>query len=121
MKNIYLQGFSQKSRTLKIVSFLVSDGGCGSRTARLRTRCERLHRSLSVKFLRNLKPRVVGSCLSIITYKNKRHPVRCLLFLWLRGLNYTAETLRVYGIYCSFGCLVNACLTVSFFELINKR
>lgn len=32
LKSLYLQGFRQKSRTLKIVSFLVSYGGCGDKT-----------------------------------------------------------------------------------------
>ena len=32
LKSLYLQGFRQKNRTLKIVSFSVSYGGCGGRT-----------------------------------------------------------------------------------------
>ena len=35
LKSLYLQGFRQKNRTLKIVSFLVSYGGCGSRTEKI--------------------------------------------------------------------------------------
>lgn len=31
LKSLYLQGFRQKNRTLKIVSFIVSYGGCGGR------------------------------------------------------------------------------------------
>ena len=35
LKSLYLQGFRQKIRTLKSVSFLVSYGGCGSRTEKI--------------------------------------------------------------------------------------
>ena len=32
LKSLYLQGFRQRNRTLKNVSFLVPYGGCGSKT-----------------------------------------------------------------------------------------
>ena len=82
--------FHKKSKS-KLTCFF---SGCGGRTTRLRTRCERLHRSLSVKFLWNLKPRVVGSSLSIITYKNKRHLVGVFCFYGCGGRTRTYD-LRV--------------------------
>ena len=60
LKSLYLQGFRQKNRTLKIVSFSVSYGGCGGRTEIAHSLRNSPPDCFS-QMLAHLEPRVVGS------------------------------------------------------------